>query len=321
MVPVYKAENFIKACFDSVVAQNYTGLIECVFVDDCGGDNSIKILENEIDHYRGSISFRIICHDKNKGVATSRNTLIRNATGEYFFFLDSDDVITPDCISLLTSQLSIDDFDFVIGGHKVTDMKHPIPMLQYDQKAILTGEEIMKSFAEQKWTVFPVNKLCKRGFILENNLLFKDGIIHEDVLWSFMLSCMAKKVCIVPSVTYNYIMRDHSITSPDNNLVRWESYEIVWEEMNRYMVNHKQINHHTLSYLNTYLIYILGYKVNSLSEFSGAYKRLRATHIIPLWDHLRTNGKVIKYHLKDFHYFFPWYIARYWEFQIVKRLR
>lgn len=321
LVPVYKAENYIKDCFESVVAQDYTGPMECVFVDDCGGDNSIKILKQEIEAYHGCIDFRIIQHESNKGVSTTRNTCIRHATGDYIYFLDSDDVILPKCISLLISQLKKEDFDFIIGGHEVTEMKHPIPMLQYDKQTFLFGNEIGKSFAEQKWTVFPVNKLCRRQFIIDNELYFKGGIIHEDILWSFMLSCTAKSMCVIPTITYNYYMRDHSITSPDNNVVRWESYEIVWAEMNKYMVSHQQINHNTLSYLNTYLIYILGYKVWSFKEFSKAYRKLRRLHIIPILQHLKTNGRMLKSQLKDLHYYFPWYISQFWEYQIVKKLK
>lgn len=321
LVPVYKAENYIKACFDSILAQDYPGPLECIFVDDCGGDKSIPIIHGEIEKYESNIDFRIIYHESNKGVATSRNTLIKNATGDYFFFLDADDELRPCCISKLVEQTEEQKYDLVLGNHVVVGVRQPIPSLLFEKKTILNKCEISSSFAQERWPVFPHNKLCRRQFIIDNELYFKDGIIHEDILWSFMLSCTAKSMCVIPTITYNYYMRDHSITSPDNNVVRWESYEIVWAEMNKYMVDHQQVNHNTLSYLNTYLIYILGYKVGAFKEFAKAYKKLRKLHLIPATEHIKTNGRTIKYQLKDLHYYFPWFISLFWEYQIVKRLK
>ena len=75
IVPVYNVEQYIKECFDSIAAQTYKGDIECIFVDDCGQDKSVEILEKMIADYQGGISFSIIHHEHNKGLSGARNTM------------------------------------------------------------------------------------------------------------------------------------------------------------------------------------------------------------------------------------------------------
>ena len=103
IVPVYNVEQYIKECFDSIAAQTYKGDIECIFVDDCGQDDSVAILEKLIAEYHGPMQFSIVHHEHNKGLSGARNTGIRKASGDYLYFLDSDDSITSDCIEKLTA--------------------------------------------------------------------------------------------------------------------------------------------------------------------------------------------------------------------------
>ena len=103
IVPVYNVEQYIKECFDSIAAQTYKGDIECIFVNDCGHDKSVEILEKMIACYQGGISFSIIHHEHNKGLSGARNTGIRHAQGDYLYFIDSDDSITSDCIEKLVA--------------------------------------------------------------------------------------------------------------------------------------------------------------------------------------------------------------------------
>lgn len=74
IVPVYNVEQYIKECFDSIAAQTYKGDIECIFVDDCGQDDSVAVLEKLIAEYKGPIQFSIVHHEHNKGLSGARNT-------------------------------------------------------------------------------------------------------------------------------------------------------------------------------------------------------------------------------------------------------
>lgn len=79
IVPIYNVENYILECLQSVAAQTKTKNVECILVDDCGTDNSVKVAEQFISAYKGDISFALFHHSENKGLSAARNTGIKNA--------------------------------------------------------------------------------------------------------------------------------------------------------------------------------------------------------------------------------------------------
>ena len=74
IIPVYKVEKFIERCLCSVMKQTYKKAFECILVNDCTPDNSMSIVQRIIDGYQGNISFRVINHEKNRGLSAARNT-------------------------------------------------------------------------------------------------------------------------------------------------------------------------------------------------------------------------------------------------------
>lgn len=205
IVPVYNVEPYIRECFSSIAVQTYKGEMECIFVDDCGQDKSVKILKELIADYHGCISFSIIHHAHNKGLSGARNTGIRHATGDYLYFLDSDDTITPDCIDRLVALVEKYPGVEVVQG----SAKSKIDVL------CLEGRNLKEYYHNYKWIrqsflqryTIPVtawNKLVKRQFILNNNLYFEEGVIHEDELWNFFLAKHVRKIAFYKKNTYNY---------------------------------------------------------------------------------------------------------------------
>ncbi len=98
IIPVYNVAPYIEQCIESVLSQDYED-IEVIIVDDCGTDNSMELVREMIAGTSKEI--HILKHDHNRGFAAGRNTGIKNAVGNYIYFLDSDDYIEPDCISRL----------------------------------------------------------------------------------------------------------------------------------------------------------------------------------------------------------------------------
>lgn len=94
VIPVFNVAPYIADCLRSVMRQTYTGSMECLIVDDCGTDDSIAIAKQMIADYKGPIRFQILHHEWNRGLSAARNTGTEAATGEYLYYLDSDDEIT-----------------------------------------------------------------------------------------------------------------------------------------------------------------------------------------------------------------------------------
>ena len=117
IIPTYNVASYIIECLESVASQTYRGSLECIVVDDCGTDDSIALADNFIQHYSGKIDFRILHREKNGGLSAARNTGLNEAKGEFVYFLDSDDYITPDCIeSLVEVAKHFPKVEIVQGG-------------------------------------------------------------------------------------------------------------------------------------------------------------------------------------------------------------
>lgn len=232
IIPVYNVEPYISDCLHSVMAQTYTGELECIIVDDRGKDNSMAVAEREVSAYNGKVDFKIIHREQNGGLSAARNTGIRQATGDYLYFLDSDDEITPDCIALLAEKAASMQPDFVIGGYRVTGTDKKIPSLHLPDGTFLKGEEIIKTYSHGKWYMMACGKLVNRKFLNDNSLFFKEGLLHEDELWSFQLACLAQSMAVMSRETYVYKVREGSIMVNANmELKRIVAFKTIIEEM------------------------------------------------------------------------------------------
>ncbi len=138
-------------------------------------------------------------------LSCARNTGILNATVDYLYFMDSDDTISPNCMEKLGAMaLKYPQVEFVqgstdgngewlkMGGKNVPEYSDDF---NWVRNAILTRYFIPMT----AW-----NKLIRRDFVIKNQLLFEEGLIHEDELWSFMLAKYVKKIAFCTEITYFY---------------------------------------------------------------------------------------------------------------------
>lgn len=243
IIPVYNVSAFIERCLLSVIRQTYEA-IECIIVDDATEDDSIVKCEDLINSYKGIICFRILHHEHNRGLSAARNTGTSASTGDWVFYLDSDDELTEDCIENLMSPVARNaDIQMVMGNVELFEGNPPVLCLA--QKALIPESEFTslgtvrdfffrsKDFLGNAW-----NKLISKSFLIQNQLIFKEGIIYEDLLWHFFVQKNLSHLYIVPDVTYHYYRRPYSITSGGTSrknilLNRGIVYEVIashWTE-------------------------------------------------------------------------------------------
>ena len=182
IVPVYNVSQYIVKCLDSIYGQTYNN-IELILVDDCGSDDSMTIVHDYLASHV-SIDAHIISHKKNRGLSAARNSGMEKASGEYVYFLDSDDYITLDCIEALVRPLNNKKYDVVVGDYQYSNGENSDLKLHNEE---LSGQQILDSYANGLWYVMAWNKLCRKDFLLDNHLTFEEGYLHEDVIWSFKL--------------------------------------------------------------------------------------------------------------------------------------
>lgn len=216
IIPIYNVERYVTRCLQSVINQTYTTNVECILVDDCSEDNSKDIAENLIENYKGNISFKIISHTRNKGLSAARNTGIRNASGEYLYFLDSDDEILPEALSVFISFLDKrPNVDCVIGDVYASYPFSKWIRVKLNDELYVQGNKTIQKLMLRR-NPFPVtawNKLIRRDLIINKNLYFAEGYIHEDEIWSFLLSRHITSYGYINYATYVYYQNPNSIIS------------------------------------------------------------------------------------------------------------
>lgn len=214
IIPVYNVEDYIQRCIESVIFQdNNTYSIECVIVDDCSPDNSMRIIYNIIEQYKGNIFFSIVRHEQNKGLSEARNTGMKHAHGEFVLFLDSDDYLMPNSISyMFDTSNKYPSVDIIIGN--VYEHKYKKNQYEYKEPLLISGGyEVRKWLLSHDYAVSSWNKIFNREFLIDNRLFFEPDILHEDIPWTYLLYTKISSVLLLPNVTYSYWFNPKSITS------------------------------------------------------------------------------------------------------------
>ena len=313
IVPVYNVSPYIERCWDSIRRQTYEN-IEVVFVDDCGTDDSISILERLLESEDG-VNAKIVNHERNRGLSVARNTGFEASSGDYVYFLDSDDDITPDCIESLVAPLSERKYDVVIGDYNVVGPGGYSPLV-LTEGVLDSNKEILNSYSKGEWYVMPWNKLCRRLFLTENSLYFKEGMIHEDALWSFIMACKAKSMYVVKRPLYNYYVRSSSIMTSMSIEKDLGIYLDVFDEMVKFVKSegreHGQAEYLLIEGKKSGIMYSLLRK-KEYELYRKAYPRFkRHVYISPIKAY-RTGVIGLGYLLRDIHYCFPEIIGRMYK--------
>lgn len=215
VVPVYNAELYLKRCLDSILAQTFKQW-EAVCVDDGSSDASQSIME---EYARKDNRFRVFTQ-KNGGASVARNFGIKIAQGDYLFFLDSDDELVPNCLELMWDEVeNHPGVEMVMGAWKA---RYPAvdKNRDYGKSCYLeNNEEIRYRFFKDFDCLpeVPWNKLIRKDFIIANNLMFIEGVFHEDEHWSFYLYKRLSTLSIIEDITYHYYITPSSVMRNTND--------------------------------------------------------------------------------------------------------
>lgn len=216
IIPVYNVEKYIKCCLESVLSQPYKN-IEIILVNDGSLDNSGQICE---EFSKKDKRIKVI-HKENGGLSDARNWGIQGSTGDYLLFLDSDDFLKEGCMEEIAELLIKYNPDVLISllyeyyeeGGRIVPEKFPLT-----NNEIITLDKvdlINRIFGLIEW---PAQKyIVKRKIIVDNNLFFKVGFLHEDVDWTTRLFITAKRYAFNDKPFYFHRMdREGSITNTLN---------------------------------------------------------------------------------------------------------
>ena len=215
IIPVYNVAPYVERCLLSVLNQTWQDM-EVLVVNDCTPDNSMEIVRRVVaGHPRGTM-VRILEHEVNKGQSAARNAGIRVAIGDYLYFLDSDDYLPLDCIEKLIELAILYQVDFVTSRHQNVESDKLGGIYPRSFPGLYeSNKQVLEAYLKERWDVLCWNKLIKRDVVTNHRLYFKEGIVHEDDLWTFQLASCAKNLYISDAVSYYYVKRPGStMTAP-----------------------------------------------------------------------------------------------------------
>lgn len=220
IIPVYGVEKYIEQCLMSVFSQTYKNY-ECIIVDDRGNDHSIEIARDLICKQEGASSFHIITREYNGGLSAARNTGLSEANGDYVLFLDSDDMLFEDSVLTLVHYVEkYPNVDIVQGGIEVQNGKkyfvsEKIRFEKYSDDATAVRNNLINGLPQTSWA-----KLIRLKLLKDNNIKFKEGIIHEDELFRWELHKYAGSLCYTGHKTYWYRTDNQNSIMKSSNQLR-----------------------------------------------------------------------------------------------------
>ncbi len=253
IVPIYNVEKYLFESLQSLKNQTFSSF-EVIMVDDGSTDGSSEIA-NKIA--KEDFRFKYI-RKNNSGLSASRNVGLRYAKGKYILFMDSDDTLEINTLDVLYHTAEKEQLDLIVFGG-VKDF--------YDaSENIIINSEVCGNIMDQKcksgkelynilrnkdsyFTGVPF-QFVKKRVIVENQLSFYEGILHEDHLYTFQLMNSVKKCAAISNRYYHYRMRYGSITKGKRFPERAVGFACTFNEMVKWskkkdgLIKEKEIKKH-----------------------------------------------------------------------------
>ena len=232
IVPIYKVEQYLERCIESIVNQTYKN-IEIILVDDGSPDQCPKIC----DEWAKKDSRIKVVHKQNGGLSDARNAGLEIATGKYVVFIDSDDYIHLQFVEALYKTAQEQNADIVSCEYeKVVDEKTENWTKEYLIQDIKAKQVSTDCWEETK--IYAWNKLYAKE--LFDKIRFPYGKIHEDVGVWWELMDKAKKICKVEHVLYFYYENPAGITNKPYTIVHMDLVDVLFGQYKKFKSEKKE---------------------------------------------------------------------------------
>lgn len=204
IVPTYQAGMYIQRSIESLVHQTYSQL-EIIVIDDGSTDDTKEVLQKYIDEQRIHYIYK-----ENGGLSDARNVGIKHASGEYIYFLDSDDWIEPTYIEKMVKKAQIEKADIVLSSIIITDGTEE----QFRSDTFLKHieeENVRNFYSPIHFHPIMQNKLFRSSLIKKNKMLFPVGLYYEDIYFFVQTFESATTVVRCPEAAFYYFQHQSSI--------------------------------------------------------------------------------------------------------------
>ena len=306
IIPIYNVEEYIYRCVDSITNQTYNNL-EIILVDDGSPDASGKICDEYAEKDR-----RIkVIHKKNGGLSEARNFGIDAATGEWLFFLDSDDWLHPQTIEKLYYAAVSSGTKISVCGYVETNGENPQPDNSVEFK-IWTPKAL---YIEQCVTAtIACGKLYHRSCF--ETIRYPVGKIHEDEFVTYRILFAQDKIAFINQPYYTYYVNPDGITKSQWNPKRLDAMEALDEQMKFFeslgdaeLIEHRE---------RLYFLHFVSHEVNARKfSYMKSVRQLRRKALFIILKKPRKFFSAKYIWIPE--HFFPKFMRYYWLAKAVRR--
>ena len=212
-MPVYNVEKYVAECLESLLQLDDA---EIIVVNDGSSDSSLEVV---VGIQQRNKNIKVITQE-NAGLSAARNSGLMACTGDYVYFVDSDDIANDFGVSeaydyAKKKNLDIAQCHIEVFKDGVFNERHLFRDVRYRKNSeILNGDKYFKKYVRSGEFPIPVfSNIYKRSYLLKHDLFFLNGVIHEDVEWVPRVFSMAGDVAFLNKTICYYRIREGSITN------------------------------------------------------------------------------------------------------------
>lgn len=233
VIPAYNVAKYIAECLDSVLFQSFTD-IEVICIDDHSSDNTPAQLHAYAEK---DSRVRVVAFDENQGLSMVRNKGIELASGKYILFLDSDDMLAEGSLRLLSDTMQKHELDLLFFDRKkVCDIPgEAVPQPPAREKTanrVMSGPELMDlQIREKEYNTSAVFNIVRTELLRNAGLRFFPGILHEDELYTPLVTVQAGRAMYINEKIYIHRVRGNSIMTTAVSHRNVKGYVVVYTEL------------------------------------------------------------------------------------------
>ncbi|MBQ3302790.1 MAG: glycosyltransferase, partial [Eggerthellaceae bacterium] len=240
IVPVYNCAPYVAECLESLKSQTYANF-EAIVVDDASIDGSLAVVRACVAH---DARFTVLPQAVNRGLSAVRNVGLDQACGEYVVFLDSDDYLVPDALETLVRRAreqQLDDLYFSAASFVDGDSSSYVEDFAHrpDFDDVTTGKALFTYFVERdQFHTQAALRMIRRAFLEENNIRFMEGILHEDILFTFQTLVASNRTSFLNEPLYMRRLRDDSIMGRTHTMANVHGHFVSMQLIKRWLIVH-----------------------------------------------------------------------------------
>lgn len=242
IVPMYNCAPYLEECIESLRGQTFENF-EVLCVDDCSTDGSLDTAKELV---QGDGRFRFFELEKNSGQSAARNVALDNARGDYIVLLDADDYFVGDALEKMivrADRQQLDDLYFSAQAFYESKELFEQVREEYNNRPafedVTTGMRLFTFFEEHReFLPHAALRMVKRSLIEDNHIRFYEGIIHEDVLFTFQTLVHSQRTSYLNEPLYRRRVRVGSTMTAKHTIENVRGHLICVREMRKWVNAH-----------------------------------------------------------------------------------